>query len=174
MSELFKNQSIAIENLPSIEEESFQGIEKAYKTFMLIRNGLLIFLVFIIVLMIHLFAESTFENWHFAIVYIALFVFSILSFVLVQLGFERKAYLLREHDVIYKTGYIIQKMTVIPQNRIQHIEIREGVLLRLFKLSKLVIYTAGGNASDLSISGINPEVAKQLKEFISKKIAEND
>ena len=89
---------------------------------------------------------------------------------MVELGFSRKAYLLRDHDLVYRTGYIMQKTTAIPKNRIQHVEIRQGVLLRIFKLSKLVVFTAGGSSSDLSISGLEPEVAEKLKEHISLSI----
>lgn len=174
MSELFHNQSIAIEDLPEIESESFKGIEKQYKVFLHLRNLLLITLVFIVVLLIQIFAEPDVEEWSYAIAYIILFILSLSSFVLVELGFKRKAYLLREYDLLYKTGYLMQKMTAIPKNRIQHIEIRQSILLRLFKLSKLVIYTAGGSSSDLSISGLKPEDAEQLKEHISKSVAEHE
>ena len=93
------------------------------------------------------------------------------SIALILIGFPYKAYLLRDHDILYKTGYLSRRTTAVPKNRIQHVEIRQGVLSRMFKLSKLVVFTAGGNASDLSISGLKPEVAQQLKEHISKSIS---
>jgi len=129
-------------------------------------------LAFVIVLLVQIFAETELEDWQFAIGYVVLFILSIASFLLVEVGFKRKAYLLREYDLLYKTGYLMQKMTAIPKNRIQHVEIRQSVLLRLFKLSKLVIYTAGGSSSDLSISGLKPEDAEILKEHISKSVAQ--
>jgi len=174
MSELFDNQSIAIEDLPTLESEDYQTIEKSYKIFLHLRNGLFVLSAFVIVLLFHIFGGEEWADWQFAIVYISLFVFWLLNFGLVELGFPRKKYLLRRHDLVYKTGYLLQTTTAIPKNRIQHVEIRQSILLRLFKLSKLVIYTAGGSSSDLSISGLKPELAEQLKEHISLSISEHE
>ncbi len=174
MSELFQNQSIELKDLPLIDPETFKPIENAYKLFLHLRNGLLFILIFSIVILFQLFGNSELLNWHFAIIYISIFIFWILSFGLVELGFPRKKYILRQHDLVYQTGYLIQNTTAIPKNRIQHVEIRQSILLRIFKLSRLVIYTAGGSSSDLSISGIKPEEAELLKEHISLSISEHE
>ena len=174
MSELFENHSISIDALPKIEEETFLPIEITYKLFLQIRNALLFLLLLIIVGLFNIFGNLDLNLWYFIATYIGIVIAWILSFMLVNIGFPRKKYLLRQHDLLYKTGYIFEKTTAIPINRIQHIEIRQSILLRIFKLSKLVIYTAGGNSSDLSISGLKPEDAKQLKEFISKTISEHE
>lgn len=176
MSELFENPSLALEDLPKIDSQEFKGIEKRYKVFLHLRNLLLIAVVFTVVVLLNIFGETEaeIEDWYFAGAYILLFIFWIQSFVLVELGFPRKSYLLRQHDLLYRTGYLMQKITAVPKNRIQHVEIRQGVFLRLFKLSKLVIFTAGGSSSDLSISGLTPEDAEQLKEHISLSVAEHE
>lgn len=174
MSELFQNQSISIEDLPSVDLNDFKPIEKSYKFFLHLRNGILLLVLFGLVLLLQYFGNTELPDWYFASGYIGIFVFWILSFVLVELGFPRKQYLLRRHDLLYKTGYLMQTMTAVPKNRIQHVEIRQSVLLRLFKLSKLVVYTAGGSSSDLSIPGLKPEDAELLKEHISKSISEHE
>jgi membrane protein YdbS with pleckstrin-like domain len=173
MTEFFENQSISLEDLPQINTADFTPIEKSYKVFLLIRNSLLITLVFTATLLLHLFGQTELPDWNFAGAYIFFFVLWIMSFVLVELGFKRKAYLLRQHDLLYKTGYIMQKMTAVTKNRIQHVEIRQSILLRIFKLSKLVIFTAGGDKSDLSIPGIKPSDAEKLKEHLSLSISEH-
>lgn len=174
MSELFDNQTISLENLPPIVSEDFKAIEKRFKYFLHIRNFLLIAIVSVAIIVVHIFKDTGLEAWYFASAYISIFVFWVLSFLFVELGFPRKSYLLRQHDLIYRTGFLMQKMTAIPKNRIQHVEIRQSVFLRIFNLSKLVIYTAGGSSSDLSISGLNPEDADLLKEHISKAISEHE
>jgi hypothetical protein len=63
-------------------------------------------------------------------------------------------------------------MISVPKNRIQHVEIRQAIVLRLFKLSKIVIFTAGGSGSDLSISGLKPELAERIKENLSQSVSE--
>ena len=101
-----------------------------------------------------------------------------LSIALLIFLFEKKRYhqkglALREHDISYKEGVFFQKTVTIPFNRIQHSEISRGPLERKFKLSTLKIFTAGGSQSDLSISGLDPDRAQELKDFIAKSVAKH-
>jgi membrane protein YdbS with pleckstrin-like domain len=80
----------------------------------------------------------------------------------------------RENDISFKKGIITFKLTTVPFNRIQHVEVNQGVLAKLFKLSSLKLFTAGGNASDLSIYGLPQDVAQNLKAFLSEKISEHE
>ena len=82
-------------------------------------------------------------------------------------GFPLRGYVLRDKDLTYRAGWIFRKVTTIPFNRIQHSEISQGPLGRLFRLNRLKIYTAGGSASDLSIPGLDPEVAVRLRDFVN-------
>jgi len=90
------------------------------------------------------------------------------------LGFSRKGYLVRENDVSFKKGLIVYKQTSVPFNRIQHVEVNQGILGKIFKLSSVKIYTAGGTASDLSIPGLPVDTAQNLKAFLSEKISEHE
>lgn len=172
MTPLFENQSISLEELPAFQNQEFISVEKKFKFFLQIRNAGLFVILFIALGVIQMYGKTAFDFLYFIAAYSVLLSFWILSFLLVELGFRRKSYLLRTHDLVYKTGYVFQKMTAVPKNRIQHVEIRQGLLLRMFGLSKIVLYTAGGSGSDLSISGLMPEVAEQLKEHISLSISE--
>lgn len=73
---------------------------------------------------------------------------------------------LREQDFVLKRGVIWRKLTVVPFNRIQHIELQRGPIERKLELATLKLYTAGGSGSDLDISGLNAQQAKQLKQHI--------
>jgi membrane protein YdbS with pleckstrin-like domain len=83
--------------------------------------------------------------------------------------YEYKGYALREHDILYKSGWIWKRWVAVPYNRIQHVEIRRGPLEEMLDLRKLQIFTAGGASSDLNISGLAPDQAEQLRLFISVK-----
>lgn len=176
MSELFENQSVALDDLPKVDEQDFKAIEKKYKSFLHLRNALFFVILLGALAVFHFFNTSEIEIplMVFLGAYGVLAFFWIISVSLVELGFPRKSYLLRNHDLLYKTGYLMQKMTAVSKNRIQHVEIRQGILLRLFKLSKLVVYTAGGNSSDLSIPGLKPEDAEILKEHISLSVSQHE
>jgi membrane protein YdbS with pleckstrin-like domain len=95
----------------------------------------------------------------------------ILRFSLLYLGFHKKKYALRERDILYKTGLLWRSNTVIPFNRIQHAEVNQGPLDRLFNLAILRVFTAGGGSSDMVIPGLRPAEAQNIKEFILKRTA---
>ncbi|MCK5847110.1 MAG: PH domain-containing protein [Bacteroidales bacterium] len=169
----FENQNIPIDELPIIKEEDFSPLEANFKTFLFIRNSIFFIVLLIGVLLFQYFSKIPDSQWGFTVLYIVIIVFWIISMAVVYIGFKYKGYILRKHDVVYKSGFIFQQKTIIPKNRIQHIEIRQGIMLRMFGLSKLVLYTAGGSTSDLSISGLKPDISNAMKEEISRKIADN-
>ena len=78
--------------------------------------------------------------------------------------------MLREKDVTYKSGVLIEKITTVPYSRIQHVEINEAPISRIFKLASLNVFTAGDSSNDLVIKGIKKEEALKIKEFINQQI----
>jgi hypothetical protein len=96
------------------------------------------------------------------------------SSVVSVLGFPRKGYLVREQDISFQRGLITYKLTTVPFNRIQHVEVNQGILAKIFKLSSVKLYTAGGSASDISIPGLPVSDAQRLKAFLSDKISEHE
>lgn len=174
MNDFFENNNIPIHELPSVDAVEWTGLEKAYKPFMHIRNA-----IFYLILSSGLagvyFLKSDEENLSWILWILGLIaLFWIASIVLVIVGFPRKGYALRQHDILYKTGYINMRMTTVPMNRIQHVELRQGLLYRIFGLSRLMIFTAGGNSSDLSIPGLKPGTAEELKAYISEQISKHE
>ncbi len=101
---------------------------------------------------------------------IAYFSFWGLYVVYSYVGFKRKSYCYRTHDVIYNFGVFHKTTVLIPFNRIQHIALHQGLFSRKFGLASLQFYTAGGSATDISIPGMPLEIAKSFKEIISDKI----
>jgi len=169
--ENFSNSILLPENLPEIESKTFNGLDKKYLKITLIRIGIIfLFLLggFIAFLL------STEEITNLILFLICLTLFLIISFsVLISiLGFPKKGYLVREKDVSFQRGLITYKLTTVPFNRIQHVEVNQGILAKLFKLSSVKIYTAGGSSSDLSIPGLLVSDAQKLKAFLSEKISE--
>jgi membrane protein YdbS with pleckstrin-like domain len=80
-----------------------------------------------------------------------------------------KAFALRQHDIIYRSGLWWRKSVVLAFNRIQHMEISIGPLQRRFGLASLKFYTAGGASVDLRLDGLTRERAEQLREFIMQR-----
>lgn len=80
-------------------------------------------------------------------------------------------YLVREDDIQYRTGALWRRQTAVPVNRIQHVETTQGPIERLLGLARLVIYTAGGSGSDLSVPGLPAATADHLREQLLGMVA---
>lgn len=113
-------------------------------------------------------------SWIQLVILISLLAIAMVSIALTYIGFRKKQYALRERDIIYRHGVIWRSNTVIPFNRVQHAEVSQGPLDRLFNLSRLRIYTAGGSSSDLSIPGLLPYDAERIKHFILNRTVSDE
>ncbi len=163
------NRQIHSEDLPQVEELVFLPLETKYRTVMLIsRCTFLLVLAMGLTgfLISGLFVVSTLLKY--ALI-AALILFSIWSFFYISMAFRHKNYALREKDIVYRTGWLWRTMTTAPFCRVQHVSIDQGPIERQFGLARLRIFTAGGNTSDLTIPGLKPQRANELKEFIVKK-----
>ena len=81
-------------------------------------------------------------------------------------------YLVRQDDIQYRTGALWRMQTAVPVNRIQHVETTQGPIERMLGLARLVIYTAGGSGSDLSVPGLPAATADHLREQLLGMVAE--
>lgn len=172
--ESFTNSIVLPENLPEIKKQTFSPLDKKYLKILIIRI-IVFFLIFAgLFTAFLLFSEHTIPNAIITVIAFGITVVIVCSTVITILGFSKKGYLVREKDISFQKGLITYKLTTVPFNRIQHVEVDQGVLAKIFKLSSVKIFTAGGNASDLSIPGLSVEVAQNLKAFLSEKISEHE
>lgn len=170
MVSFFQNDVIL--DLPDITKIEFKRIDKSYFKVIVI-NFLLFFVIFFIgLVLLHQFMLLDVINKYVVYIYVLFFVFFGLIFSYLTFSFPKRKYALREKDISYKRGLFVKKITTVPFSRIQHIEIDEKPISRLFGLSSLSVYTAGDSSDDLEIKGIQKETALQIKEFISTKIDE--
>lgn len=170
----FKNEQCDLNALPKHQEVALQQLHKNYKKVVWIEAVLIGFICIVfgfVPLFINLLVEEVFDfNMFMLVGIIAGVVLAILQGIIRVLGVDKKGYVLRDHDLIYKTGLINIKTTVVPFNRIQHVKVFESILLRSFGLSKLIFYTAGGNFGDLIIPGISKENADSIRAFVMQNI----
>ena len=165
----FENSQLDIDNLPSIGNIDFKGLEPQYLKVSLISNSIFWFILFAIASVFILVNDFDYPKFLEYVVFGALGIFTVLTFVLIIVGFKLKGFALRERDILYKKGIFWKSMTTIPFNRVQHCEVKQGPIERMFELAQLNIFTAGGSQSDLRIPGLTPETAQELKNFIIGK-----
>lgn len=99
------------------------------------------------------------------------FVITAFRWLWIALSFKRKAYAMRQHDIIYRSGWIIQETQVCPFNRIQHCSVSSGLFETRFGLASLSLYTAGTNEADFTVHGLDEATAITIRDFILQKIA---
>lgn len=170
MENTFSNEQIFVSQLPDFEKLTYQPLEKDYKKVMYISRGIT-WLIFVIAASVALYFWIEVQPyWYYFPGFLLLW--ALLSFGFVGKIFHAKSYALRNHDIVYKTGFISIETTLLPFNRVQHVEIQEGPIMRIFGLATIEIYTAGGSMSDLKIAGLKKETAESIKVFITKKITD--
>jgi len=164
----FENDQLEIKHLPRVENLVFQPLEKDYLKVSMIASALfsMIFIIGALVLAYFLRDELILLK-RVGILSVAGLIASVILWLTYK-GFKFKAYALRQRDIVFQSGYIFRSQTVVPFNRIQHCEINQGPIDRMFDLSSLKIFTAGGSYSDLSIPGLDKQTAEDLKHFIIK------
>ena len=168
----FTNNSVDLDLLPKYEEVPFLPIHKKYWNVTVI--NLLIFTVIIFIAtaiaFVSVYQNSKVGVGFYVLILVLVSVFVGLLFWLNRIAFKKRGYVVREKDVLYRSGVLSTTTTIIPFNRIQHIAVHEGMFSRMYDLASLEIYTAGGNSSDLSISGIEREKAYAMKELLMKNL----
>ncbi len=166
--ENFTNETINTKELPRFEEVLYTTLHKNYWKVTLI-NCAIFFVIIGIALVLGLLFKAEMEP-HKLLFIILYFVIWAVTIFFLRLGFLKKGYAFRNHDVLYKSGVIAIKSIVIPYNRVQHVALHENFISRIFGLATVEIFTAGGSSSDLEIPGIPQEEAENIKQLLMGKI----
>ncbi len=165
-------ENVLIENLPDISKISFKKIHKDYLKALLIYAFIMIMAFFVGAFFLIKYKLKEVIPEHVNYIYLGIFVFFTLFIWYLVVSFSKRKYAVREKDISYKRGVIIKTLTTIPFSRIQHVELDEAPILRIFKLASISVFTAGDSSDDLVLKGIKKNEALQIKEFISSKINE--
>jgi membrane protein YdbS with pleckstrin-like domain len=168
--ENFTNETIDTTQLPKFEEVQFSVLHPNYWKVTLI--SLMVFFLIVgigIGLGFALFFNDDLAPFimEFSIGFVCLMIV-VLFFS--RIGFKKKGFAFRNHDVLFRHGIIATNTLVIPYNRVQHVALHEGLISRFFGLAKIEIFTAGGSSSDIEIPGIAKEEAENIKQLLMGKI----
>ncbi|MFD1418593.1 PH domain-containing protein [Companilactobacillus keshanensis] len=82
-------------------------------------------------------------------------------------------YYIDERQVELHKGFFFRKQIIIPIARIQNVTLKQGPILRIKSLQKVIVVTAAGKSE---IEGIKSDQAEALKELLMKlaQEAKND
>lgn len=79
---------------------------------------------------------------------------------------KARAWGLRQGELLYASGLLQRRLTVLPCNRIQHVATASGPLERRFDLLRVICYTAGGLSADLVLQGLCSADAERVRQHL--------
>jgi membrane protein YdbS with pleckstrin-like domain len=165
---MFQNPEIAIEELPDMEELEWGKLHPRFVRRIQVQNGL-----FALVpiagasafgILLHTFLVQT------VLLSVLAIGFAVILVAWPAISVPRRGYVVRDKDIVFRSGVVFRSVTAIPYNRIQHVETSSTPLDRKFDIAALQLFTAGGSGGDLKISGLGADVAERLRVYILDKI----
>jgi len=83
-----------------------------------------------------------------------------------QRTYRRLRYRLTERMLQSVHGWMFHTDTIVPFVRVQHLDVRRGPLDKLFGTASLVVHTAGTHNSIVTIDGLDPDRAEEIRDVI--------
>ena len=166
----FTNRQIEIQQLPIVEEVQLHPLERKYLTVQRIVIGIIAILLTGIFVSCYFFVEEAKDTVMMYVAFGFLLLLLAANYIGNIISFRKRGYAIREKDVLYRSGWLVKKMRIVPLNRIQHISVQSGPIERMFGLSSVSLFTAGNHDADFSIKGLKEETAQQLKEWITAQL----
>ena len=80
----------------------------------------------------------------------------------------RRGYVVREKDILHRSGVLWRSVQAVPFNRVQHTKTDSGPLDRRFGLANLSVFPAG--AGGHKIRGLGADTAEELRVYVSARI----
>lgn len=89
------------------------------------------------------------------------------GFLFPKLRWQRWRYDVTEESIDMLRGFVFKKRTVVPINRVQHVDTNQGPIYRRYKLSSVKISTA---ATTHEIPALDDETATEVRNKITQLV----
>jgi hypothetical protein len=162
----FSNPALTLEEIPRHQNLEFQQIHPSFKNIMLIERGILWLVLSAGGAAVVFTRSGTGQLWWIlgGGMFLALLLVTLLFTA--NKSFQNMGYALRKHDLVFRKGWLFEKLHIIPLKKIQHCQVKRGPLERRYGLASLKIFTAGGTGADITLSGLRQEDAERLKDWL--------
>ncbi len=107
----------------------------------------------------------------FVITIVVISVMLLFIFLIPYFKWKSWRYDVLEHEIDLQQGILITVRTLIPMNRVQHVDTKQGPLLRYYQLATVTIVTA---ATIHEIPALSEEVANRLRDRIAQLARVNE
>jgi len=170
---MWQNTQITPEDLPQLIDTDYIKIDKKY---LAVTMTWRIILIIILGATLAMSVETLLSIPDFPKVAITVLhvCYGLLYILLILFGYQsviHQGYLLRQKDLSYQNGWITRRETSVPYNRIQHVEVSQGLIERWLGIGRVKVFTAGGSSSDIQIPGLRLNTANNIRTYLLSQIS---
>ncbi|MEO1246212.1 MAG: PH domain-containing protein [Pseudomonadota bacterium] len=164
---MFENAEIPLEDLPQAEAVEWQPLDSAYRSRLIVDR--IITIAFLVAGLIGVQFVPGVDLVRTAVLGAGVAVAAAAMLAWPGIAVPRMGYVIRDKDLVYRSGVLWRSVTAVPFNRIQHVETSSSPLDRRFGLATLKLFTAGGAGGDLKIDGLAAGQAEQMRALVLEK-----
>ncbi|HEX8413201.1 MAG TPA: PH domain-containing protein [Sphingomicrobium sp.] len=84
--------------------------------------------------------------------------------------YRRLLYRVDERLLQVMRGWLFHTDTIVPFVRVQHLDVTRGPLDKMFGTATLVVHTAGTHNSIVTLPGLAPERAEEIRDIIREHV----
>ena len=132
---MFQNPEVALDDLPGMEDLDWQKLHPAFVRRMQVEHALIALVLIAGATFISVFLH--FPLMQSTILWILAIGFAIVFVSWPRISVPRRGYVVRDKDIVFRSGVIWRSVTAIPYNRIQHVETSNTPLDRRFGVATL-------------------------------------
>ena len=123
-------------------------------------------------LVLGLFIRQSLDTWQWLFLVPIGFIIALLSwsaYFFPRRSFHATSWRLHPHGFEIRRGIWWRHRIFIPKDRIQHTDVHQGPLQRVYGLASLVLNTGGTHEPSITLDGLDMPLAESLREQLSKR-----
>lgn len=163
--EAFTNEPVDADDLPRLDDSEFEDVDPAYVRLRTILASTVAAVIAAVAVVVAVSASSWVPVVLGAVAVALVGVVGVLQ----RVETAHMGYLVREHDLSFRSGVISRSVATVPFARVQHVSIGRGPADRRFGIATLQLRTAGGQ---IALPGLAHERAERLKQLVADRAGE--
>ncbi|APG63776.1 hypothetical protein LPB140_10015 [Sphingorhabdus lutea] len=93
-----------------------------------------------------------------------IFIIASLLWRLPMRKYRRWGYDMADDRLEIERGFLFYQNSIVPFSRVQHVDVGQGPIERIFGMAHLILYTAGQHNSHVTLPGLTRDQAEQMRD----------
>ena len=164
------NKQMNPESIDRIEHSTYTPLEKKYLKVQFVKVAL-VYLGLMAVSLFLLCAEGfAYRYAATIIVECGLLVASVVNLLILPKAYNYKGFVIREHDITFRSGIIFPSVITVPFCKIQQVSVCQNPVTRLFGLYSVDLVNGAQLLATIRIPGLTEERADKVKALVIESI----